>query len=181
MCDICFMRSLDLHFTCLRSFFSLIVCWLISSQVISLTPLDLSKSIYISQNPSRSSYLHAMPAQLQGELESLAQGPKTPDCPDTPALRSDTPNCEFLVYIPRGSGWTIHSLFLLPPVPPLYLSSFTLALWEISIFPPLKARESLKEGSPLRNLRGGFRFEVPALSTVSKGTMNFESYDLSMP
>ena len=51
-CDICFMKSLDLHFTCLRSLFSLIDCWLISSQVSSLMPLD-PQNLSIP-NPSRS-------------------------------------------------------------------------------------------------------------------------------
>ena len=43
------------------------------------------------------------------------------------------------------------------------------ALVAISTFQPSRTRQSLKEGSPpLRKLRGGFGFEVPALSMVSK-------------
>ena len=53
MCDFCFMKSLVLHFTHLRSLFSLIDCWLILSRVISLTPLDLQNlsipKIYLDQ------------------------------------------------------------------------------------------------------------------------------------
>src|SRR6185503_17289880 len=83
MCDFCFMKGLVLHFTHLRSLFSLIDCWLISSSVISLTPLDL-QNLSIP-NPSRSSSFEHLFAQSQGE-------PDTPDCPDTPDLRPDTPD-----------------------------------------------------------------------------------------
>ena len=102
MCDFCFMKGLDLHFTCLRSLFSLIDCWLISSQVMSLTPLDLSKSSQF--NSSRSSSKCAISFLSQGEPESPALGPDSPDCPDTPALRPDTPGGKTWIYITRGVG-----------------------------------------------------------------------------
>ena len=89
MGDLCFIKGLVLHFTHLRSLFSFIDCWLILSRVISLTPLDL-QNLSIP-NPSRSSSFELLSAQSQGEPESPAQGPDTPDCPDTPALRSNTP------------------------------------------------------------------------------------------
>ena len=77
------MKGLDLHFTCLRSLFSLIDCWLILSRVISLTPLDL-QNLSIP-NPSRSSSFEPFSAQFEGELES-------PEGPDSPAQRQDTPD-----------------------------------------------------------------------------------------
>ena len=52
---------------------------------------------------------------------------------------------------------------------PSSLYSPTHALGAISTFQASRTRQSLKEGSPpLRKLWGGFGFEVPALSTVSK-------------
>ena len=54
MCDFCFMKSLVLNFTHLRSLFSLIDCWLILSRVISLTPLDLLSLFLLSLRGSRS-------------------------------------------------------------------------------------------------------------------------------
>ena len=83
MCDFCFMKNLVIHFTHLRSLFSLIDCWLISSRVISLTTLDL-QNLSIP-NPSRSSSFEPFSAQFEGELES-------PDGPDSPAQRPDTPD-----------------------------------------------------------------------------------------
>ena len=52
---------------------------------------------------------------------------------------------------------------------PSSLYSPTHALGAISTFRPSQTRQSLNEGfPPLRKLRGGLGFEVPALSTVSK-------------
>ena len=90
------MKNLVIHVAHLRSLFSLIECWLISSWVISLTPLDLLNLSL--PNPSRSSSFELLSAQSQGEPESPAQGPETPDYPDTPALRPDTPDIWNLLY-----------------------------------------------------------------------------------
>ena len=83
MCDFCFMKGLVLHFTHLISLFSLIDCWLILSRVISLTPLD-PQNLSIP-NPSRSSSFEPFSAQFEGE-------PESPDGPDSPAQRPDTPD-----------------------------------------------------------------------------------------
>ena len=82
-----------LHFTHLRSLFSLIDCWLILSRVISLTPLDLQNLSL--PNPSRSSSSEPLSAQIEGE-------PESPDGPDSSAQRPDTPDNYFFLYIPRG-------------------------------------------------------------------------------
>src|SRR6185312_10674180 len=119
MCDFCFMKSLILHFTHLRSLFSLINCWLILSRVISLTPLDL-QNLSIP-NPSRSSSFELFSAQSQGEPESPAQGP------DTPALRPDTPGSKMFLYIPRGGrGKRLLTSFSMP-TPPSPFSSPSLS------------------------------------------------------
>jgi len=55
----------------------LIDCWLILSRVISLTPLDL-QNLSIP-NPSRSSSFEPFSAQFEGEPDSPAQRPDTPD------------------------------------------------------------------------------------------------------
>ena len=57
-------------------------------------------------NPSRSSPHMTISALFEGEPESPAQGPETPDYPDTLALRSDTLSSKNLVYIPRVAGKT---------------------------------------------------------------------------
>ena len=90
MCDFCFMKGLVLHFTHLISLFSLIDCWLILSRVISLTPLD-PQNLSIP-NPSRSSSFEPFSAQFEGEPESPALGPESPDSLDSPAQRQDTPD-----------------------------------------------------------------------------------------
>lgn len=90
MCDFCFMKGLVLHFTHLISLFSLIDCWLILSRVISLTPLD-PQNLSIP-NPSRSSSFEPFSAQFEGEPESPALGPESPDSPDSPAQRPNTPD-----------------------------------------------------------------------------------------
>ena len=95
--------------------------------------------------------------------ESPAQGP------DTPALRPDTPGSKMFLYIPQGVGvnGSLQSFYHSRRPPSLYSPSHVLGA--ISTFQASRTRQSLKEGSsPLRKLRGGFGFEVPALSTVSK-------------
>jgi len=110
MGDFCSIKSLALHFTHLRSLFSLIDCWLILSRVISLTPLDLQNLSL--PNPSRSSSFELLSAQSQGEPETPAQVPETPDYPDTPALRPDTPDIWSLLYTGGvGVNRYIHSFY----------------------------------------------------------------------
>ena len=85
-----FIKGLVLHFTHLRSLFSLIDCWLILSREISLTPLDLQNLSL--PNPSRSSSSEPLSAKIEGEPESPALYPESLDGPDSPAQRPDTPD-----------------------------------------------------------------------------------------
>ena len=124
-----------------------------------------SKSINIRSFPSKSNLQYVKYAQVEGEPEFPACGPESPDCPDTPAQGPDTPSSKNFLYIYRGVGVKpLQVLFhhrhrLLPS---LHLHSRPRG---ISTFHPSRTRQSLKEGSPpLRKLRGGVGFEVPALS-----------------
>ena len=159
------MKSLDLHFTCLRSLFSLIVCWLISSQVISLTPLDLqnlsiSDPFHLNQTCNMSNML-----RLRGSrsFRPVDQSLRTVQILRPRARILRVVKISFIYTAGSGSNpfksfFTTATAFFLP-------FTSTHALGAIPTFHPSRTRQSLKEGSPpLRKLWGGVGFEVPALS-----------------